>query len=133
MNDNTRMIEVSATGHYSNASETHTCWVTKEFCDKYADAIGTFSYHFHELDGKHSETEGDVYIHESVTDMMNAWIASNGDHWVITEVLFDHIRGEADADEDDFIAMASLNEDMNETIEVRTETIVTFEGERFVI
>ncbi|CAL9972519.1 hypothetical protein VPHD482_0170 [Vibrio phage D482] len=134
MNDNTRLIEVTATGHYSNATETQTCFVTAEFIEKYKDAIDTFTYRFHELDGKHSETEADIHVLESTKEMALSWADSRGEHWAITEVMFDHIRGYADeVDEEDFAAMISLNEDMNNTIEVRTRTEITIGTETITV
>jgi len=133
MNDNTRMIEVTATGHYSNKSESHTCFVTSEFIEKYKSAIDTFTYTFCDLDGKHSETDADVYVLESHKEMALAWVQSEGQDWAITESMFDHIRSEVEFDEEDFSEMISLNEDLNQTIDVRTVTTVTIGTETITV
>ncbi|ALP47540.1 hypothetical protein phiST2_0380 [Vibrio phage phi-ST2] len=129
MNDNLRLIEVSATGYYSNATAAHTCWVTAEFVEKYEDAICAFSFYFSDLDGKHSETEAEVCIHEEQRDMALAWSESQGEDWSITEIMFDHEAFESD----DIEEMISLNEDMNNTIEVKTQTVITIGTETIIV
>ena len=129
LNDNTRMIEVAAIGHYSNATESHTCWVTAEFIEKYEDAIGKFEYSFNDLDGKHSETEADVYYHVDAKTMAEAWAESRGQSWVITEIMFDSELFE----DEDIEEMISLNEDMNNMIEVKTQTIIKIGDETIVV
>ncbi|QIW90906.1 hypothetical protein COHAPHLL_00043 [Vibrio phage V09] len=129
MNDNLRMIEVSATGYYSNATAAHTCWVTDEFVEKYEDEIRKFDFYFSDLDGKHSETHADIEIYSDQRDMALAWSESQGEDWSITEIMFDQdVFEDADIEE-----MISLNEDMNNTIEVKTQTVITIGTETIVV
>ncbi|AGN30180.1 hypothetical protein VPFG_00178 [Vibrio phage nt-1] len=129
MNDNLRMIEVSAVGYYSNATAAHTCWVTEEFVEKYKDDIKAFDFYFSDLDGKHSETHAEVNILEHSKEMALAWSESQGECWSITECMFD----EFEFDSADIEEMISLNEDMNNTIEVKTQTIITIGTETIVV
>ncbi|AUR85878.1 hypothetical protein NVP1081O_143 [Vibrio phage 1.081.O._10N.286.52.C2] len=129
MNENVRLLEITATGHYSDATAAQTCWVTQEFVEKYEEPIGEWSFTFSELDGKHSETEGELFIHSTPRDMALAWSVSQGEHWAFTEDMFDHEEFEsADVSE-----MISLNEDLNSMIDVKTETIITIGDHRIVV
>lgn len=129
MNDDLRMIVLSATGYYSNATAAHTCWVTKDFAEKYEDVIYGFDFSFSDLDGKHSETEAEVGIYSDQRDMALAWSDSQGECWGITEAMFDSDEFE----NEDIEEMIALNEDMNNTIEVKTQTIITIGTETIVV
>jgi hypothetical protein len=120
MNDEVVMIEVTATGHYSNASATHTCWVTKDFVEKYKDDIASYSTSFDELDGKNSETEAEINILSDHRDMALAYADALGDSWKITEDMFESF----DLSDDEIHEMSNFNDDMNNMVSVETRTII---------
>ncbi|CAM0050836.1 hypothetical protein VPHF86_0157 [Vibrio phage F86] len=137
MNDDVRLLELSATGYHSNSTETHTMWVTQDFIDKYGDCILAQTIYFHELDGKHSETEGEISFHSDLQAMALAWADSRGESYKIEEV-FDHLRGDyvgefEDGLNDAIAEMTELNTDLNETIEVTNITKVTIGTETVIV
>lgn len=123
MDDDLRMIEVTEVG----TSVTHTCWITKEFADKYEHAIRAFKYMFDEVDGKHSAGTSRVDILDERVDMALAWCDSRGESYSITEYMFDGDEFSTD----DIFEILAFNEEINNTIEVKTRTEVTIGTEVF--
>lgn len=63
-------VKGHACGYYSNAEYSEGFYVTEDFYEKYKDVLPTVFY-VGELDGKHSETEGDIsyYIFDIENDI----------------------------------------------------------------
>lgn len=138
MNDDVRLLELSATGYYSSSTETHTMWVTQDFIDKYGECILAQTIRFHELDGKHSETEGAITFHNDLQSMALAWADSLGESYKIEGELFDNLRGDyvgefEDGLNDAIAEMIELNTDLNETVEVSQITKVTIGTETVIV
>ena len=73
--NNLVFVGSEATGYYGGAYDCFGVFVTKEYFDKYEDELRqAFSYRSHgELDGKHSDVEGELVIVEceNTSDILN--------------------------------------------------------------
>lgn len=79
-------IEMTATGHYSGATESEMVWIDDALYEKYEHQINEICFYFHDLDGKHSETKGELYIHETLTEGLAEWKDCTG-----SDIMMDYI------------------------------------------
>jgi hypothetical protein len=84
-------LEVSATGHRSGAFRSHLFFMTEDDFNKHEDVLREYRFWFHDLDGKHSEIEGDVKVHYDDNAIGQAYhLSTDGDEkWVdcVNDVL----------------------------------------------
>ena len=90
-------IEFYGEGYYSGASESQSAFVTKEFFEEYKDEFEGYTPYFSELDGKHSEIEGDVKINlcnteEDLKSALRTMVEQDGD-WMVFESCLDGCEG----------------------------------------
>jgi hypothetical protein len=121
MNEDVVMIELSAIGNNSNATATHTCWVTSDFVEQFKDQILNFNAQFDDIDGKHSKTDATVNILTDHDSMALAYADSLGESWQITESMFDSFE---ELTNDDINELINFNNDINDMVSITTKTIV---------
>lgn len=84
-------LEVSATGHRSGAFRSCIFFMSEEDYDKHAEKLGEYRFWFHELDGKHSEVEGEVMVRREDQDIGQSYhlVTDGDDKWLdcINDVL----------------------------------------------
>jgi hypothetical protein len=75
-------MEVFAEGHHSGSTGTEGMFIPTSFLEEFSEEIASHTFYFHELDGKHSETEGDVSFSditpENVDDFVKDWLVNDG-------------------------------------------------------
>lgn len=77
-------LEVSATGYRSGAFRSSIFFMSKEDYDKHEEKLGEYRFWFHELDGKHSQVEGDVAVYHIDEDIGQAYyqVTDGDDKWL---------------------------------------------------
>lgn len=84
-------LAVSAEGYRSGAFRSHIFFMPEDDFDKHEDVLLAYRFWFHELDGKHSEIEGEVTVHYKDHDIGQAYhMSTDGDEkWIdcINDVL----------------------------------------------
>ncbi len=94
---NVVFVEFYGKGYYSGSSESHSAFVTKEFFEENKETFENYTPYFHELDGKHSEIEGDVNINlcnteERLREAIKK-VCEKDDDWMIWESCLDGVDG----------------------------------------
>lgn len=94
------LIHVHAEGYRSGAVKDCAVVVEKSFHEKWKDDYN--SVWFHELDGKHSEQEGEVVFteinEENLTKVLESFYQAEDDDYYIWEQMMDDIWEEADVE-----------------------------------
>lgn len=113
------LITLSAEAYYSGATVTHDAFVTQAFIDENEEIIEGYHFSVHELDGKHSETEGEVSFDTLDKDNAESLLAElHGESEQVFEDMLDDCIGLEE--------MIDLDRDIRSKIGVKT--VVTFEG-----
>lgn len=119
------VIKIEAEGYYSNSYIRCEAVVEKSFIEKYVEDFN--SVYFHELDGKHSEIEGDVTIlnlnKENLADVIKSYLDAEGDEYKIWECLV------YDIDEDVITRQIEVNTEFCDLCDMETATKYFFKGE----
>lgn len=116
-------IELYGEGYYSGQSETHVAFVTKSFYDEHEDLIVNYTPYFHELDGKHSEVEGETFVIE-IVDYETACralkhLATRDSDYQIWDGMFDSL------DKDLVKEQIDLSDSIFKKLQVKT--VITFD------
>lgn len=117
------LIKVEAEGYRSGATRLDTAVVEKNFVKEWEDDFS--SVYYYELDGKHSQTEGDVSFVEITKDNLKEIIDLylDGDCDAIWESMFDDIP------EDVLEEQWGIDEEFGQSIHRKVETVYFFKGE----
>jgi hypothetical protein len=120
------LITVQGCGYHSNKQVSHATLISKELYEEHKELIDKFSYTFYELDGKHSETEGNVFV-EKVSDIHFSEVVEGmleGDFIYVLESLEDHLglSGEIGF-------LYDFNKEFTNKCESETKTVYFYEGE----
>ena len=118
-------IEFFGEGYYSGASESQSAFVTKEFFEEYKDEFEGYTPYFSELDGKHSEIEGEVKINlceteEDIKTALKTFTEQDGD-WMVFESCLDGCE--------DIEEQWKFSKDIKKRVSSYTTTVYTFDGE----
>ncbi len=94
---NVVFVEFYGEGWYSGASESQSAFVTKEFFEENKEIFEDYTPYFSELDGKHSEIEGDVKINlceteEQLKEALKTSSEKDG-NWMVWESCLDGVDG----------------------------------------
>lgn len=121
------MINLYGEGYYSGNSESYTMVVSLSFYEKYEDEINNYTPYFHELDGKHSEVEGETSVTPVSEGTLKCVIASvlEDESWKIEESLFDSIGAGAE----EVAEQVGIHEAFSTLCEKKTVTKFYFKGE----
>lgn len=84
-------LEVSATGHRSGKFRSHIFFMAEYDFNEHEDVLREYRFWFHELDGKHSEVQGEVAVHYDDSAIGQAYhlVTDGDDKWIdcINDVL----------------------------------------------
>lgn len=82
------LVELRGEGWYSGKVESHSAFFPVDLFDKYFDQFEGYIPYFYELDGKNSEVEGELIVHENEVDIAKAFIRKI-EPYLIYDVLAD--------------------------------------------
>ena len=119
-------VEFYGEGWYSGASESQSSFVTKEFFEEHKDEFEGYTPYFSELDGKHSEIEGEVKINlceteDDVKVALKTFTEQDGD-WMIFESCLDGCEGIEEQE--------NLSKSIKQRVASYTTTEYTFDNEQ---
>lgn len=124
--DEVVLVTCYGEGHYSGNSETQGWWVTKDFYEEHKELINNYIPHFHDLDGKHSEVEGAVWVYQGITLASLTEFEDINEGWKIYEsMLYDILE----ADEGLKLELKLLNKTIIELFKVNRTVQYFFDGE----
>lgn len=120
-------IKLFGEGYHSGATETQMMFIRKKSLEEAGidrDDIEEYTPYFHELNGKHSEVEGDVIFYDDLSqvDTLKELLIESceADDWMIYECMLD----EFDTDQ-----IRKDHWSFMEAVRVQVVTNVTFNGE----
>ena len=118
-------VEFYGEGWYSGASDSQSAFVKKEFFEEYKDMFEGYTPYFSELDGKHSEIEGEVKINlceteEDIKTALKTFTEQDGD-WMVFESCLDGCE--------DIEEQWKFSKDIKKRVSSYTTTVYTFDGE----
>ena len=89
--ENLVIIRLTADGYYSGSSVEECCILREDTFDKIKEKLFNKTFYFHELDGKHSETEGDLSIEIIDKSLLNTifWDEINTSNDKLNETLIE--------------------------------------------
>lgn len=118
------LVTMFGEGYYSGNIVEYSAIIPLEMFEEFEDEITSYTPYFYELDGKHSEVQGQVFIKKGSELSFQRLIAEmvGTDYDYVLERLFDHL-GIVSED------IYDMNEDFTENCEVKTETKYYFKGE----
>ncbi len=122
------LLSVCGEGYYSGNSESYSMVISREFYDKYADEIHKYTPTFYELDGKHSEVEGEVLV-VGVEEKELKYVISTrleDESWKIEESMFESIG----ASREEIDTQISIDASFKALCDIKVVTSIYFKGER---
>lgn len=118
------LVEVFAEGYYSGQTETVAVVMSKEFVEEHIDNFGTV--YFSELDGKHSEVEGDISTkqvnEENIKLVISCLLTATGDDYHIWEEML------GDISESEVEKQITINREFNARIKSKVLTTYYLDG-----
>lgn len=121
-------IELFGEGYRSGAVARHVSLVTKDFYEENIDLVENYTPYFHELDGKHSEVQGEVIVHHEAQDIAKA-LAGATDNWMIWESLFyDSVSASLEEAQDESAALEAMCSVKKTTTVTLGDVVITLEN-----
>ncbi|APC44363.1 hypothetical protein [Pseudoalteromonas phage PH357] len=122
--NNIVLVTMFGEGYYSGNVEEYSAIIPLEMFEEFEDEIISYTPYFYELDGKHSEVRGKVFIKKgedlSFQHLISEMVDTDYDY--VLERLFDEL-GVVSED------IYDMNKDFTENCEVKTETKYYYKGE----
>lgn len=120
-------IELFGEGYRSGAVARHVSLVTKDFYEENIELVENYTPYFHELDGKHSEVQGNVYVYDNARDIAEA-LAGATDNWMIWESLFADVEEGYEEAQQESEALEELCSVKKTTTVTLGDVVITLEG-----
>lgn len=126
-------IELFGEGYYSGSVASHLGFMLKQDYLKYKEEIESYIPYFSELDGKHSETEGEVFVHELDNEIAAAYVRMTDD-WLFYECLIEHAIQDYEVDFDvEHSRLKTFSEEIMSVFSMSTVTTVEIEDKVIVV
>lgn len=119
--DDIVLVTMFGEGYHSGNVAEYSAILPLQLFEEFEEEIVSYTPYFYELDGKHSEVQGQVFVKDlPMQRLISEMIETDYDY--VLERLFDHL-GISSED------IYNMNEDFIKNCEVKTETRYYYKGE----
>lgn len=124
--DNLVMINIFGEGYYSGNTQSNSMVVEKAFYEEYKEEIDSYTPYFSELDGKHSEVQGNLTVTPITKENLGHVVAIvlEDCYWEVSDILSE-ISKELPAE---WEKQDKVHEDFVNLCKIDTVTKIYFDG-----
>ena len=121
--DGTHLVAmvITAEGYHSGSEACAMAIMTGDFYDANIDEVNDFDYTFHELDGKHSETEADCGTIHSLQGIKEYIVRTTAD----SDIFWESIQ----TSQEDYDIQSKYEKEFFEDFTSTTKVVYTYRGE----